>query len=144
MKTNFVSMFAAMFAAMTTTISFPSSSWLIAALALTGVCFSPLLQAQDTRFGGDSAPNNWFIKEAKGAEVVVHECIYTVEGLTKALDIAPYQAAFRSKVDADSKISEFLAKERSKGFTPRPLPERGQSVLNLRGSGFPGPATLSA
>jgi ribonuclease Z len=28
-------------------------------------------------FGGDSAPNKWFVKEAKGADVVVHECFFT-------------------------------------------------------------------
>jgi ribonuclease Z len=27
-------------------------------------------------FGGDSVPNKWFAKEAKGADVVVHECFF--------------------------------------------------------------------
>ena len=30
-------------------------------------------------FGGDSVPNKWFVKEAKGADVVVHECFFTPE-----------------------------------------------------------------
>jgi ribonuclease Z len=30
-------------------------------------------------FGGDSIPNKWFAKEAKGADVVVHECFFTPE-----------------------------------------------------------------
>jgi len=30
-------------------------------------------------FGGDSAPNKWFLKEAKGADVVVHEAFFTPE-----------------------------------------------------------------
>jgi ribonuclease Z len=30
-------------------------------------------------FGGDSAPNKWFLKEAKGADLVVHECFFTPE-----------------------------------------------------------------
>jgi ribonuclease Z len=30
-------------------------------------------------FGGDSVPNKWFAKEAKGADVVVHECFFTPE-----------------------------------------------------------------
>ncbi len=170
-------------------------------------------------FGGDSAPNNWFIKEAKGAEVVVHECFFPAEALAKAMDIHPYQAtyitnyvhtppagfgkimsavqprlavgyhiwpnpeffnqvlegvrktydgpyvqatdltvinvtdeqvvvreavvsemalptgtskgyltAYRSQVDADSKISPFLAKERWQGFSPRPLPAQPQTA----------------
>jgi ribonuclease Z len=166
-------------------------------------------------FGGDSAPNNWYLKHAAGADVAVHECFFTAEGLAKAMDIDPYQAtyisnyvhtppagfgkimsavrprlavgyhiwpnpeyfneavaevrktydgpyvqatdltvinvtddqvvvreavvselalptgttegylnAYRSKVDADSKISEFLSSGRWKGFTPRPLPDQ--------------------
>ena len=30
-------------------------------------------------YGGDSVPNKWFVKEAKGADVVVHECFFTPE-----------------------------------------------------------------
>lgn len=32
-------------------------------------------------FGGDSVPNKWFVQYAKGADLVVHECIYTPEGM---------------------------------------------------------------
>jgi ribonuclease Z len=165
-------------------------------------------------FGGDSAPNKWYIEHAKGAEVAVHECFYDAEALAKAMDIDMYQAtyisnyvhtppagfgkimsqvkprlavgyhiwpnpefydqvikevartyegefvqatdltvinvtdeqvvvreavvselalptgttqgyleAYRSKVDANTKISEFLANGRWEGFKPRPLPE---------------------
>jgi ribonuclease Z len=44
-------------------------------------------------FGGDSAPNKWFMKEAKGADVVVHECFFTPE---QWMDIAgfPYKQAY--------------------------------------------------
>jgi ribonuclease Z len=168
-------------------------------------------------FGGDSAPNNWYIREAAGAEVAVHECFFTPEGLAKAMDIDMYQATYisayvhtppqgfgkimsavkprlavgyhiwpnpeyfneavaavretydgpytqatdltvinvtdeqvlvreavvselalptgttpgylnahRSKVDENSKISGFLARERWEGFEPPPLPERRQ------------------
>ena len=47
-------------------------------------------------FGGDSAPNNWYIKHAKGAEVAVHECFFTARGLGKAMDIDPYEATYIS------------------------------------------------
>ena len=168
-------------------------------------------------FGGDSAPNKWYIEHAKGAEVAVHECFFTAESLAKAMDIAAYQAtyisnyvhtppagfgkimsavkprlavgyhiwpnpeffnetlrevqktydgpyvqatdltvinvtdeqivvreavvtemalptgttegyrkAYCSKVDSDSKISAYLSSGRWPGFTPRPLPEKGQ------------------
>jgi ribonuclease Z len=166
-------------------------------------------------FGGDSAPNRWYIEHAKGAEVAVHECFFTPKGLANAMDIGMYQAtyisayvhtppegfgkimsavkprlavgyhiwpnpeyfnevietvsktydgafvqatdltvinvtdddivvreavvselalptgttegylkAYRSKVDEDSKISEFIAKGRWEGFKPPPLPKQ--------------------
>ncbi len=44
-------------------------------------------------FGGDSVPNKWFQKEAKGADVVVHECFFTPE---QWMSIAgfPYKQAY--------------------------------------------------
>lgn len=44
-------------------------------------------------FGGDSVPNKWFVKEAKGADVVVHECFFTPE---QWISIAgfPYKQAY--------------------------------------------------
>jgi ribonuclease Z len=43
-------------------------------------------------FGGDSAPNKWFIEQAKGADFVIHECFYTAEGLASFLGFPPRQA----------------------------------------------------
>ncbi len=44
-------------------------------------------------FGGDSVPNKWFVKEAKGADLVVHECFFTPE---QWMSIAgfPYKQAY--------------------------------------------------
>lgn len=44
-------------------------------------------------FGGDSVPNQWFAREAKGADVVVHECFFTPE---QWMEIAgfPYKQAY--------------------------------------------------
>jgi ribonuclease Z len=44
-------------------------------------------------FGGDSVPNKWFLKEAKGADLVVHECFFTPE---QWVDISgfPYKQAY--------------------------------------------------
>ena len=39
-------------------------------------------------FGGDSYPNQWFIKNAKDADVVVHECFFTPE---QWMEIAGFQ-----------------------------------------------------
>jgi ribonuclease Z len=44
-------------------------------------------------FGGDSVPNKWFAKEAKGADVVVHECFFTPEQWMKIAGF-PYKQAY--------------------------------------------------
>ena len=44
-------------------------------------------------YGGDSVPNKWFIKEAKGADVVVHECFFTPEQWVKIAGF-PYKLAY--------------------------------------------------
>ena len=47
-------------------------------------------------FGGDTYPNKWFAKYAKGAELVVHECFMTPEQVGRILDTPPAQATFIS------------------------------------------------
>ena len=44
-------------------------------------------------FGGDSVPNKWFAKEAKGADVVIHECFFTPEQWMKIAGF-PYKQAY--------------------------------------------------
>lgn len=44
-------------------------------------------------FGGDSVPNKWFAKEAKGADVVVHECFFTPEQWIRIAGF-PYKLAY--------------------------------------------------
>ena len=44
-------------------------------------------------FGGDSVPNKWFMKEAKGADVVVHECFFTPEQWMQIAGF-PYKQAY--------------------------------------------------
>ncbi len=34
-------------------------------------------------FGGDSIPSRWFLEQARGADIAIHECFYTPEGLAK-------------------------------------------------------------
>ncbi len=47
-------------------------------------------------FGGDSAPNKWFIEQAKGCDFVIHECFYSAEGLASFLGFPPRQAVLVS------------------------------------------------
>ena len=45
-------------------------------------------------FGGDTYPNKWFMKYAKNAELVVHECFFTPETLAELLGTPYPQAVF--------------------------------------------------
>ncbi len=44
-------------------------------------------------FGGDSVPNKWFLEEAKGADVVIHECFFTPEQWVEISGF-PYKQAY--------------------------------------------------
>jgi len=44
-------------------------------------------------FGGDSYPNKWFLKNAKNADVVIHECFFTPEQWQKIAGF-PYKKAY--------------------------------------------------
>ncbi len=44
-------------------------------------------------FGGDSYPNKWYLKEAKGVDVAVHECFFTPEQWMKIAGF-PYKNAY--------------------------------------------------
>jgi len=44
-------------------------------------------------YGGDSAPNKWFLKEAKNADVVIHECFFTPEQWVEISGF-PYKQAY--------------------------------------------------
>ena len=44
-------------------------------------------------FGGDTVPNKWFLKEAKNADVIVHECFFTPEQWMKIAGF-PYKQAY--------------------------------------------------
>jgi len=43
-------------------------------------------------FGSDTYPNKWFIKYAKDADIVVHECFVAVPDLVKKMGFTPEQA----------------------------------------------------
>jgi ribonuclease Z len=56
-------------------------------------------------------------------DIVVREAIVSEMALPTGTTEG-YLKAYRSKVDADSKISQFIAGGRWEGFEPPPLPER--------------------
>jgi ribonuclease Z len=45
-------------------------------------------------FGGDSYPNKWFIEQAKGVDLAIHECFFTPEDLSRILGAPMPQAVY--------------------------------------------------
>ena len=43
-------------------------------------------------FSSDSYPNKWFVKYAKDADLVIHECVVAVPDLVKKMRFTPEQA----------------------------------------------------
>ena len=43
-------------------------------------------------YGGDTYPNKWMDEYAKGADVLIHECLYTPEGWIKFMNFTPETA----------------------------------------------------
>ncbi len=46
--------------------------------------------------GGDTAPNKWYIKYAKNADVAIHECFHTPEQMSSLYNMAPAVALWLS------------------------------------------------
>jgi ribonuclease Z len=57
-------------------------------------------------FGGDTVPNKWFVKFAKDADLVVHECMMTPEQLIKYYNQPP-QLALRMNTDFHTSAQAF-------------------------------------
>jgi ribonuclease Z len=43
-------------------------------------------------FGGDTYPNEWYAKYAKGADVAIHECFITVPDMIEKFQFTPQSA----------------------------------------------------
>jgi ribonuclease Z len=56
------------------------------------VSFSLQWQGLKFVFGSDSYPNKWFVKYAKDADLVIHECFVAVPDLVKKMRFTPEQA----------------------------------------------------
>ena len=49
-------------------------------------------------FGSDTAPNQWFIKYAKGADMAIHECVFTPEDMARVYRWSMGQATWVSTI----------------------------------------------
>ena len=101
-------------------------------------------------FGGDSVPNKWFIKYAKGADVVVHECIYTPEQMNNFygwnnMRTATYVAAYiHTPPAAFGKIMSEVKPRMAVAYHAILLPELLQDSTEQIRSTYDGPLTIAS
>lgn len=95
-------------------------------------------------FGGDSAPNRWYIEYAKGVDVAVHECFFTPQGLAKAMDINMKEATYISSYvhtppEGFGKIMSAVRPRLAVGYHIWPNPEYFNEVIEIVGKTYDGP-----
>jgi len=99
-------------------------------------------------FGGDSAPNKWFIERAKGADFVIHECFYTPEGLAKTLGWDLRQATFVSSYihtppAGFGKIMSAVKPRMAVGYHTIRQPELDQLIVEAVRETYDGPLAIA-
>ena len=108
-------------------------------MALLGQCFV---------FGGDTFPNKWFMKYAKGAELVVHECFFTPESLGALLGTPPAQAVYitsyiHTPPDAFGKIMSTIKPRHAIGYHFWTWHDIYDETLEAVRQTYDGPLTLA-
>jgi ribonuclease Z len=100
-------------------------------------------------FGGDSVPNKWFMKYAKGADFVIHECIYTPEGMNKFfgwnnMKTATYVAAYiHTPPSAFGKVMSEIQPRMAIAYHALLLPELLQESTEKIRATYDGPLTIA-
>jgi ribonuclease Z len=99
-------------------------------------------------FGGDSAPNKWFIERAKGADFVIHEMFYTPKGLEQALGFPPRQAVIVSSYihtppQGFGKIMAAVQPRLAVGYHTIRQPELDQMMLEEVRKVYDGPLVIA-
>ena len=99
-------------------------------------------------FGGDSAPNKWFIEGAKGADFVIHELFYTPKGLEQALGFPPRQAVIVSSYihtppQGFGKIMAEVKPRLAVGYHTIRKPELDQMMLEEIRTVYDGPLVIA-
>ncbi|MGI9238343.1 MAG: guanitoxin biosynthesis MBL fold metallo-hydrolase GntH, partial [Woeseiaceae bacterium] len=99
-------------------------------------------------FGGDSAPNKWFIKNAKNSDFVIHECFYTPEGLASFLGWGMRQATFVSSYvhtppAGFGKIMSAVEPRLAVGYHSILVPEMHQQMIEAVRTTYDGPLVIA-
>ncbi len=100
-------------------------------------------------FGGDSVPNKWFVKYAKGADFVIHECIYTPTAMNRFfgwnnMRTATYVAAYiHTPPSAFGKLMSEVRPRMAVAYHALLLPELLQESIEKIRSTYDGPLTIA-
>jgi len=99
-------------------------------------------------FGGDSAPNKWFIEHSQGGDFVIHECFYTPKGLETALGFPPRQATIVSSYihtppTGFGKIMSEVKPRLAVGYHTIRRPELDQMILEEIRQVYDGPLVIA-
>lgn len=99
-------------------------------------------------FGGDTRPNKWFMKYAKGADFVIHECFFTPEGLAAYNDWGMRQATFVSSYihtppQGFGKVMSVIKPRMAVAYHSILMPEQYQQMLEQVRETYDGPLTFA-
>lgn len=100
-------------------------------------------------YGGDSVPNKWFVKYAKGADFVIHECIYTPEGMNEFygwnnMRTATYVAAYiHTPPSAFGKLMSAVRPRMAVAYHALLMPELLQQSTEAIRTTYDGPLTIA-
>jgi ribonuclease Z len=99
-------------------------------------------------FGGDTRPNNWFMKYALDADFVIHECFPTPAGLAAFNDWELPQATFVSSYihtppEGFGKVMSVVRPRMAVAFHTVLLPEIQQGMLEGIRKTYDGPLTIA-
>ena len=99
-------------------------------------------------FGGDTRPNKWFIKYAKGADFVIHECFFTPEGLAAYNDWDMRQATYvtsyiHTPPEGFGKVMSEIKPRMAVAYHSILMPEQSQQMLEAVRKTYDGPLTFA-
>ena len=100
-------------------------------------------------FGGDTRPNKWFIEFAKGADVAIHECFPTPEGLAKFNDWSSMKEAtfvssyIHTPPEGFGKVMSAIKPRMAIAFHTVLLPDIQQEMLEGIRKTYDGPLTIA-
>ena len=99
-------------------------------------------------FGGDTRPNKWFIKYAKNADLVIHECFPTPEGLAKFNDWEMRPSTFvtsyiHTPPTGFGKVMSTVKPRMAVAYHTVLLPDIQQGMLESIRKTYDGPLTIA-